>query len=74
MTGCLLGVVTHCIRKAQVSIDSYAVASECDEVKQELEKPMMACLMYKHAVEGALPEMKKILRVVDHEILKCKND
>ena len=72
--GCLLGVATYCIRKAQVFFDSYAVASECDEVIKELENPMMACLMYKHAVEDTLPEKKKMLRVVDHKILKCKND
>jgi len=72
--GCLLGVTTHCIRTAQVLFDSYTVASECDQAKYELEKPMMACLMYKHAVEDALPAKKKILHVVDNEIPKCKND
>ena len=71
---CLSGVATHCIRKAQVLSDSYTLVSECEQVKSELEKPTMACLMYKHAVEYVLPERKKILHVVDHEIPKCKND
>ena len=74
MAGCLVCTTIHCIRRAQVLLDSYAVANECDEVKKELENPMMACLMYKHAVEDALPEKKKMLRVVDHEIPKCKRD
>ena len=67
---CLLGVARHCIRKVQVLFDSYTLVSECEQVKSELEKPTMACLMYKHAVEYVLPERKKIL----HEIPKCKND
>lgn len=57
--GCLLGVATHCIRKAQVLFDSYTLVSECKDVKKELEKPTMDCLMCKHAVEDALPEKKK---------------
>ena len=65
---CLLAVATHCIREAQVLFDSYALVSECEQVKNELQKPIMACLMYKHAVEDFLPEKKKILHV------KCKND
>jgi len=72
--GCLLGVTTHCIRKVQALFDSYTVASECNQAKYELEKPMMACVMYKQAVEDALPAKKKILHVVDNEIPKCKND
>jgi len=72
--GCLLGVATHCIRKAQVLFDSYTLVTECERVKNELEKPMMDCLMCKHAVEDALPEKKKILRVVDHDVPKCKSD
>ena len=71
---CLLGVAIHCIRKAQVFFDNYTLVSECEQVKSELENPMMACLMYKHAVEDVLPERKKILHVVYHEIPKCKND
>ena len=72
--GCLLGVAILCIRKAQALFDSHTLASECKQVKDDLEKPMMDCLMYKHAVEDVLPEKQKILRVVDHEIPKCKND
>ena len=53
---------------------SYAGTSECKQVKDDLEKPMMDCLMYKHAVEDVLPEKQKILRVVDYEIPKCKTD
>ena len=71
---CLLGVAIHCIRKAQVLFDNYTLVSECEQVKSGLENTMMACLMYKHAVEDVLPERKKILHVVDHEIPKCKND
>ena len=71
---CLLGVATHCIRKAQVLFDNYTLVSECEQVKTELENLMMACLMYKHAVEDVLSERQKILHVVDHEIPKCKND
>lgn len=67
--GCLLGVVMLSIRKAQALFDSHTLASECKQVKDELEKPMMDCLMYKRAVEDVLPEKKKILRVS-----KCKND
>ena len=70
--GCLLGVATHCIRKGQVLFDSYALFSECEQVQNDLEKPMMDCLVYKHTVEDVLPE--KILLVVDHKIPKCKND
>ena len=72
--GCLLGGATHCIRKAQVLFDSYAFFSECEQVQNDLEKPMMDCLVYKHSVEDVLPERKKILHVVYHEIPKCKND
>ena len=72
--GCLLGVATHCIRKGQVLFDSYALFSECEQVQNDLEKPMMDCLVYKHAVEDVLPEKKKMLHVVDHEIPKCKNE
>ena len=71
---CLLGVATHCIRMAQVLFDNCTLVNECEQVKSELENPMMACLMYKHAVEDVLPERKKILHVVYHEIPKCKND
>ena len=71
---CLLGVATHCIRKARVLFDNYTLVNECEQVKSELEKPMMDCLVYKHAVEDVLPERKKILHVVYHEIPKCKND
>ena len=67
--GCLLGVVILSVRKAQVLFDSYTLISECEQVTNELENPMMDCLMYKHAVEDFLPEKKKILHVV-----KCKND
>jgi len=70
MAGCLLGVATHCIREAQVLSHSYTLVTECEQVKNELEKPMMAYLMCKYAVEDALPEKKKIL----HVILKCKTD
>ena len=70
--GCLLGVATHCIRKAQVLFDNYALVSECEQVQNDLEKPMMDCLVYKQTVEDVLPE--KILLVVDHKIPKCKND
>ena len=70
----LLGVATHCIRSVQVFFDSCTLASECEEVKYELEKPIMACLMYNHVVENELPEKKKKLHVVDHEIPKCKSD
>ena len=73
--GCLLGLAILCIRKAQVLYDSYTLVSECEQVKHELEKPMMDCLMYKHAVEDVLPEKKTMLHVrVGHEIPKCKND
>jgi len=71
---CFLGVATHCIRKAQVLFDSYSLVSECEQVGDELEKPRMACVMYKHTVEDFLPQKKKILHVVDHEIPKCKYD
>lgn len=71
---CLSCVATHCIREAQVLFDSYTLVSECEQVKNELEKPIMACLMYKHEVEDFLPEKKKILHVVGQEIPKCKND
>ena len=40
--GCLLGVATHCIHKAQVLFDNYTLASECEQVKSDLENPMMA--------------------------------
>ena len=70
---CLLGVPTHCIREAQVLFDSYTLVSECEQVKNELEKPIMACLMYKHAVQDSLPEKKNMLHVVDHGP-KFKND
>lgn len=45
-----------------------------EQVKNELKKPIMASLMHKHAVEDFLPDKKKILHVVDHEIHKCKKD
>jgi len=68
---CFLGVATHCIRKAQVLFDSYSLVSECEKVINELEKPTMDCVKYKHKVEDFLPQKKKILDVVDH---KCKYD
>ena len=71
---CVLGVATHCIREAQVLFESYTLVSECEQVRNELEKPMMSCLMYKHAVEDVLPKKKKLLNVVDHEVPKCKTD
>ena len=69
-----LGLTTHCIRLAQVLFDSYSLVSECEQVINELEKPRMDCVMYKHTVEDFLPQQKKILHVGDHEIPKCKYD
>ena len=71
---CFIGVAAHCIRKAQVLFDSYSLISECEQVANELQKPRMACVMYKHKVEDFLPQEKKILQVGDHEIPKCKYD
>ena len=71
---CVLGVASHCIRKAQVLFDSHSLVSECKEVKKELETPMKDCLVYKQVVEDILPQKKKLLIVVGHEIPKCKND
>lgn len=68
---CFLGVAKYCIRLAQVLFDSYSLVSECEQVINELEKPRMDCVMYKHTVEDFLPQQKKILHVVDH---KCKYD
>ena len=66
--GCLLGVAILCVRKAQVLSDSYTLVSECEQVRNELEKPKMAYMVYKQAVEDTLPEKKKMLYVVDHEL------
>lgn len=66
--GCLLGMAILCIRKAQILSDSYTLVSECEQVKNELEKPKMAYVVYKQAVEDTLPEKRKMLHVVDREL------
>ena len=72
--GFLLGVATHCIRKAQVLFDSFSLVFECKHVKNELENPMIDWMRFKQTVEDLLPQRKKILNVVDYEIPKCKNE
>ena len=47
---------------------------ECKQVKNELENPRIAWMRFKETVEDLLPQRKKILNVVDHEIPKCKNE
>ncbi|KAL9974621.1 hypothetical protein ACROYT_G011679 [Oculina patagonica] len=77
-----VGMAMFCKREAQVLFNNSKLVGECEQVKYELGKSKLAYMKYKQSVEDTLPEQKKLLHVMDHEVslysslqpLKCKDD
>ena len=75
-------VIFFCAHKARVLFNIKELVGKCHRVRNELEKTTLACLKYKQAVETTLPELKKLLVVVDRDVslyrslqgLKCKDE
>ena len=76
-------VIFFCAQKAvRVRFNNKELVGKCQRVRNELEETKEAYRTYKQAVENTLPELKKLLVVVDHDVslyrslqgLKCKDE